>query len=329
MKAIVQHGFGGPERLRLEDLPEPEPAADQVLIRVHAASVNAYDWHVMRGDPRLARLAMPRPRGQARGRDVAGVVEAVGAAVTDLAPGDRVYGDLGEAEGAFAEYAAAPRSCIERMPAGLTFEQAAAMPLAATTALMGLRDAAGTGPGHRVLVNGASGGVGTFAIQIAKALGAHVTGVCSARNTELVASLGADEVIDYTRTDVTRNSASYDVVLDLVGNRSLRSLRRVLAPEGTVVLSGGGVFQGGSLTGPMAMIIKAKLVAPFIHDRVVVLETAPSAAHLATLRELVDSGRLSPAVDRTFPLVEVPAAISYVEQEHARAKVVVTVLGGD
>jgi NADPH:quinone reductase-like Zn-dependent oxidoreductase len=326
MKAIVQNGFGGPERLHLEDLPVPEPADDEVLIRVHAASVNAYDWHVMRGDPRLARLAMPRPRGQARGRDVAGVVDAVGIAVTDLAPGDRVYGDLGESEGAFAEYAVAPRSGVERMPASLTFEQAAAMPLAGTTALMGLQDAGRTRAGHRVLVNGASGGVGTFAVQIAKALGAHVTAVCSSRNTDLVASLGADEVIDYTRTDPTRTGASYDVVLDLVGNHALRSLRRVLAPEGTVVLSGGGVFHGGSLAGPMAMIIKAKLVAPFIHDRVVVLETAPSAPHLATLRDLVDAGQLSPAIDRTFALVDAAAAVSYLEQEHARAKVVLTVL---
>ncbi|MFC5730000.1 MULTISPECIES: NAD(P)-dependent alcohol dehydrogenase [Nocardioides] len=327
MKAIVQHCYGGPEQLRLEDLRTPEPAADQVLIRVHAASVNAYDWHVMRGDPRLARVAMSRPRGQARGRDVAGIVEAVGTEIGDLAVGDRVYGDLGESEGAFAEYAVARRGCVDRMPAGLTFEQAAALPLAATTALMGLRDAAETAPGQRVLVNGASGGVGTFAVQIAKALGAHVTGVCSARNAELVTALGADEVIDYTRTDATRTGASYDVVLDLVGNHSLRSLRRVLAPGGVVVLSGGGVFQGGSLAGPMALIVKAKLVAPFIHDRVVVLETAPSASHLAALRDLVESGYLSPAIDRTFPLVDTPAAISYLEQEHARAKVIISVLG--
>jgi NADPH:quinone reductase-like Zn-dependent oxidoreductase len=290
--------------------------------------VNARDWHVMRGDPYLARL-LPGPMGPrrpavaVRGTDFAGEVAAVGERVTRFRPGDEVYG---EADGAFAEYVRAPGGAVDAKPANLTFAQAAALPLAANTALVGLRDLGRVRPGQRVLVNGASGGVGTFAVQVAKWLGAEVTAVCSTRNTDLVASLGADHVVDYTRDDFTRDEGRHHVVLDLVGNRALTDLRRALAPGGALVLSGGGVSTGGSLVGPMGLVLRAKACAPLIRrHRVLVLEARPSRENLATLRELAESGALVPVVDRTYELAEVPDAIRYVEGEHARAKVVIAV----
>lgn len=257
-----------------------------------------------------------------RGTDFAGRVEAVGKDVTRLRPGDEVFG---EAEGAFAEYVCAPADAVEPKPANLTFEQAAAVPLAGNTALMGLRDLGRLRPGQRVLVNGASGGVGTFAVQIAKALGAEVTGVCGTRNTELVRSLGADHVVDYSREDFTRTGRLHDLVLDLVGNRSLAACRRALTPGGTLVLSGGGVSEGGSLVGPMSLLVRGRALSGFVRQRLLVLTAAPDRENLAALRELVESGRVTPAVDRTYPLREVPEAIRYLEVEHARAKVVITV----
>jgi NADPH:quinone reductase-like Zn-dependent oxidoreductase len=328
MKAIVQGRYGPPEFLELRDVDQPVPAADDVLVRVHAAAVNALDWHVMRGDPYVARL-MDRtvfgrhgPRLSIRGRDFAGRVEAVGRNVTRVRPGDEVYG---EADGTFAEYVCVPADLVEAKPANLTFEQAAAMPLAGNTALMGVRDAGEVRPGQRVLVNGASGGVGTFAVQIAKSLGAEVVGVCSTRNVDLVRSLGADEVVDYTRDDFTRTDRRYDVVFDLVGNRSLTDCRRVLTPTGILVLAGGGVSEGGSFVGPVGLILRAKLVSPFVRHRLRVLVARASRQNLATLRELAESGKLTPAVDRTYPLAAAADAIRYVEAEHARAKVVITV----
>ncbi|MCP3785660.1 NAD(P)-dependent alcohol dehydrogenase [Micromonospora sp. A3M-1-15] len=327
MKAIVQDRYGPPDTLTLAEVDTPVPAPDEVLVRVEAAALNAYDWHAMRGDPRLARLAMgrSRPRARIRGRDFAGRVEAVGAHVRQVRPGDAVFGDLGEANGAFAEYVCVPQDLVAAKPANLTPQQAAALPLAGITALLGLRDAGQVRPGHRVLVNGASGGVGTLAVQLAKVLGATVTGVCSTRNVDLVRSLGADHVVDYTREDFTRDAGRHDVVFDLVGNRSLTALRRALTPTGTLVLSGGGVYRGGSLVGPVWLIARGRLLAPLVRQRIVTLATAPGRQHLDTLRAHAEAGRLTPVIDRTYPLHEVPRAIRYLEGEHARAKVVITV----
>src|SRR3954451_22997505 len=238
MKAIVQREYGSPDTLRLEDVDRPDAGPGQVLVRVRAASVNAADWHVMRGDPKLARLQLGvrRPKAAVRGRDFAGEVAEVGAGVTHVEPGDEVFGETGMADGAFAEYVRAPAGQVAPNPAGLTFEQAAAVPLAGCTALEGLRDVARVQPGQRLLINGGSGGVGTVAVQIGKALGAQVTAVCSTRNVDLVRSLGADDVIDYTTDDVVSAGRRFDVVLDLVGNRTLSELRRVLTEHGTLVL---------------------------------------------------------------------------------------------
>jgi NADPH:quinone reductase-like Zn-dependent oxidoreductase len=323
MKAIVHTTYGSPDVLRFADVETPACAAEEVLVRVRAASVNARDWHLLRGDPYLARLAAPElglraPKIRVRGTDFAGTVEAVGSGVTDLSAGDEVFG---EAAGAFAEFVVAPRNVVETKPSALTFAEAAALPLAANTALMGLREAAGLHPGQSVLINGASGGVGLFAVQLAVADGADVTAVCSTRNVEAVRALGARTVVDYTREPVT---GRYDVVFDLVGNRSFADLRRLLAPGGTLLLAGGGVSTGGSVLGPMALVLRAQVVAPFVRERVVVLVAVPSRARLITLRELADAGVLRPLVERTFPLAAAADAIRHLETEHARAKIVLT-----
>ncbi|RIV39232.1 NAD(P)-dependent alcohol dehydrogenase [Micromonospora radicis] len=327
MRAIVQDRYGPPETLRLADVDVPVPGSEEVLVRIEAAALNAYDWHVMRGDPRLARLSLgwSRPRARIRGRDFAGRVTAVGTQVRQIRPGDAVFGDLGDANGAFAEYACLPEHLVAPAPANLTPRQAAALPLAGVTALMGLSDLGQVEPGQRVLVNGASGGVGTLAVQLAKALGATVTGVCRTRNVDLVRSLGADQVVDYTRTDFTRHAGRHDLVLDLVGNRSITALRRSLTPTGTLVLSGGGVYRGGSLVGPVWLLTRGRLLAPLVRQRIAILTATPSRPHLDRLRAHAEAGRLTPVVDRTYPLDEVPQAIRYLEAEHARAKVVITV----
>lgn len=325
MKAVVQDRYGSTDTLEFKDVDKPTPTADEVLVRVHAASVNAYDWHFMYGDPKLARLAMMglrAPKVPIRGRDFAGRVEAVGSEVKGLHPGDEVYG---EAHGTFAEFVCAQDSEVDLKPANLTFEQAAAMPLAANTALIGLRDVAEVHPGQTVLVNGASGGVGTFAVQLAKAYGAEVTGVCSTRNVDLVRSLGADHVIDYTQEDFTRGSRRYDVVLDLVGNHSLGEFRRSLTPAGTLVLSGGGVYEGGSFVGPMALILRRRLVNRFVRQRLLELPAKARKENLADLRELAEAGKITPVVERTYPLSEAAEAIRHLEAKHARSKIVVTV----
>jgi NADPH:quinone reductase-like Zn-dependent oxidoreductase len=325
MKAIVQETYGGPETLEFKDIPAPVAGDDEVLVEVRAAALNAWDWHMMRGDPYLARFmtgAPRRPKRTIRGRDIAGVVAAIGRNVTGLRPGDEVYGDLGNADGAFAEYACVPSGQVARKPSHLTFEEAAAVPLAGNTALMGLRDAAQVVPGQRVLVNGASGGVGTFAVQIAKSFGAHVTAVCRTRNADLVRELGADEVVDYTRDDFT--TGRYDVVFDLVGNRSIAELRRAAGARGVVVLSGGGVYRGGSVVGPIGLIMRGHLTRPFVRQRLVVLSESPSTANLDTLRELMEAGDVTPAIDRTYPLSGTADALRYLETDHARAKVVLT-----
>ena len=324
MKAIVHDRYGSPEVLRLAEVAKPVAGDNEVLVRVHAATINARDWHAMRGDPYLARMAfgLRAPKVKIRGTDFAGRVEAVGPRVTRFRPGDEVYGEV---QAAFAEYVSVPDHLVGPKPANLSFAQAAAIPLAANTALMGLRDVAHTGPGQRVLINGASGGVGTFAVQLAKSFGAHVTGVCSTRNIELVRSLGADEVVDYTREDFAAGERRYDVVFDLVGNRSLADLRRALTRTGTLILSGGGVSSGGSLVGPIGLVVRGQLLSRFVSQRVITLSAAPSRENLDTLRELAESGALTPVIDRTLPLSETAEAIRYVEQEHARAKVVLNV----
>ncbi|MFG3348277.1 NAD(P)-dependent alcohol dehydrogenase [Streptomyces sp. NPDC048018] len=323
MKAWVQDRYGSADVLEFREVDVPVPRDHEVLVRVHAASVNARDWHLMRGDPYVARaaLGLRRPRERTRGTDFAGVVTAVGGGVSRFRPGDEVFG---EGAGAFAEYVCAAQDAVERRPAGLGYEQAAAIPLAGNTALMGLRDLGRLRERDRVLVNGASGGVGTFAVQIAKAWGAEVTGVCSTRNAELVRGLGADRVLDYTREDFTKGPERYDLLLDLVGNRSLAEYRRVLAPEGRLVLSGGGVFEGGSLIGPMGLIVRGQLASLFTRGRIRVLTAEPRRENLATLRELAETGAMAPVVERTYPLAEADRALRYVEGEHPRAKVVLS-----
>jgi NADPH:quinone reductase-like Zn-dependent oxidoreductase len=331
MKAITQQRYGGPEMLSFVDVDRPEPAAGEVLVRVRAAAVNAADWHIMRGDPYLARLAAPAifgrtgPKQPIRGRDVAGVVEALGTGVDGFAVGDEVYGDLGDTDGAFAEFVAAPAARFAAKPASLTFEEAAAVPLAGGTALAALR-AGGVLAGQRVLINGASGGVGTFAVQIAAAWGAEVTAVCSARNVEQVKALGAHRVLDYGRTDFTREPVRQHVVLDVVGNRSLRDLRRALTPDGTAVLAGGGVSGGRpSVVGPMGLLIRAGLLDRFVAHRLLVFTGAPDPGLLAELRDLIDAGCVTPVVERTYPLAAATDAVRHLETEHARGKIVVTV----
>jgi NADPH:quinone reductase-like Zn-dependent oxidoreductase len=328
MKAIVQDKYGSPDVLRLAEVADPVAADNEVLVRVVAAAVNARDWHLMRGDPYVARLMDPSslglagPKNKIGGTDFAGVVEAVGRNVQRFRAGDEVFG---EAQGAFAEYVCAAENAVATKPANLTFEQAAAIPLAGNTALTGLRDVAELQRDQHLLVNGASGGVGTFAVQIAKSLGAQVTAVCSTRNVDLLRSLGADYVIDYTRDDFTKDGRQYDVVFDLVGNRSLTKLQRALTPAGTLMLSGGGVSRGGSLFGPVALMARGQLMSRFVRYRLRVLTVSPDSANLATLAELAESGKIVPAIDRTYPLTEVPEAIRYLEGEHARAKVVITI----
>jgi NADPH:quinone reductase-like Zn-dependent oxidoreductase len=320
MHAIGNTKYGSPGGLRLLEVATPALDDDAVLVRVRAASVNPYDWHVMRGLPYLVRLSegRRRPKRSVRGVDMAGVVEAVGRNVTHVAPGDAVYG-WGRF-GALAEYErAGEHSCVPK-PDGISFEQAAAIPMAGCTALQALRDKGRLAPGQTVVINGAAGGIGTFAVQIAKALGAEVTGVCSTRNVELVRSLGADHVIDYTADDFTRGKR-YDLVVDLVGNRSLRALRRALTPKGTFVAVGGG---DGRWIGPLLLPLKALLVSRFVGQRLLPFLAKLNRDDLLFVNQLVDDGKLVPVVDRTYPLSEAPDAIRYLEEGHARGKVVVT-----
>ncbi|MGW6929412.1 NAD(P)-dependent alcohol dehydrogenase [Lentzea sp. NPDC054927] len=321
MKAIIQDRYGSADVLELREVERPVPAAGEVLVRVRASSVNAADWHIMRGDPYFARLflGLRGPKSRIRGMDFAGVIEAVGPGVSGmLQVGDEVFGEV---EGSFAEYVRVPAGLVERKPVNLTYEQTATLPLAGNTAWMGLRELQA---GQKVLINGASGGVGLLAVQIAKARKAIVTGVCSTRNVEQVRSVGADVVIDYKTEDFTSGDERYDLVFDLVGNRSMSALRGLLTPDGVLVLSGGGSFTGGALFGPYRLIIQGKVLGPFTRQRLVVLEAKPSKENLAALRDLAESGKLVPVIERTYPLTDAPDAIRHVESQHARAKVVVT-----
>jgi NADPH:quinone reductase-like Zn-dependent oxidoreductase len=332
MKAIVQERFGPPDILRLADIDPPQIGPGDVLVRVRAAAVNPYDWHLMRGDPLAARLTgdvgLTRPKSLVPGIDAAGRVEAVGADVRGLRPGDEV---MGFCPGSLAEYARTTPYLLVPKPADLTFEQAAAVPMAAVTALRGIRTIGRARAGQRVLVNGAGGGVGTFAVQIAAALGAEVTGVCSTANVELVRSLGAAGVIDYTREDFTGLDVRerYDLVLDNVGNRPLRRLRRVLTPTGTLVANGGG--SPGKVFGAMGALLRVLVVNAFVRQQLrVILPAAPAGPtreDLVAVTALVEAGTLAPVVDRTYPLVDAAEGIRHVEQGHARGKVVVTVPG--
>jgi len=319
MKAIVRHRYGPPEVLELRDIDPPVVGDGDVLVRVRASSVNPADWHIMRGSPLFLRLAgygLRTPKHPVLGSDVAGVVEAVGKDVTGLRTGDEVFG---WGRGTYAELAPASPDRLAAKPANLTFEQAAAVPLAAITALQGLRDIGKLQPGQTVLVIGASGGVGTFAVQIAKALGAEVTGVCSTRNVEMVRSIGADRVIDYTREDFTRDGRRYDLIFQLAGTASPSRLRRALTPKGTLVLSSGD----GRLNG-IDRIVKAVVTSPFVSQKLVTWVANEDGADLTTLKELIESGKVTPVIDRTYPLSETPEAIRHVEAGHTQGKVVVT-----
>jgi NADPH:quinone reductase-like Zn-dependent oxidoreductase len=323
LKAIVQERFGPPDVLQLADVDLPEVGDDDALVRVHAAALNPYDWHMLRGDPLVARLmgvGLIKPKAPVAGVDAAGVVEAVGSNVREVRPGDEV---LGRFRGAFAEYACAAEDEVVPKPASLTFEQAAAVPMAATTALRGIRDVGEVKAGQRVLVNGAGGGVGTFAVQIAAALGAEVTGVCSTGNVELVRSIGAAHVIDYTMEDFTAGSTRYDVILDNVSSLQLKRLRGVLTPKGILVLNGGG--SPGHVFGPVAGLLKAVVANLFVSQRLRPLPPKQKREELLAVTELIDDGKLTPIVDRTYPLAETAEGLRHVEQGHARGKVVVTV----
>jgi NADPH:quinone reductase-like Zn-dependent oxidoreductase len=322
LKAITYHRYGSPDVLELEEVDEPVVNDDEVLVRVRAVSVNPRDWHFMRGLPYVMRpVGLRIPKDGGLGSDVAGQVEAVGKDVTRFRPGDEVYADV--LAGGFAEYARVPEGLVELKPANLTFEQAAAVPLAALTALQGLRDHGRVQPGQKVLIIGASGGVGTFAVQIAKSFGADVTGVCSTRNVDLVRSIGADHVIDYTQEDFTQSGQKYDLILQLAGTRSASDCRRALTSGGTLLLSSGE--SDGRWIGPLDRIIKALVLSPFVSQRLAPFEAKRSREDLQALRELIEAGKVSPVIDRTYPLSDLPDAMRYLEEGHARGKVVVTV----
>jgi NADPH:quinone reductase-like Zn-dependent oxidoreductase len=325
IKAIVYCDYGV-SNLELEDVEKPTPADDQLLVRVHAASVNPYDWHFIEGTPKIIRLmgvGLRKPKDTRVGVDFAGTVEAVGKNVTNFKPGDEVFGGRG---GAFAEYVC-PRAtrAVALKPANITFEQAASVNIAGVTALQAIRDKGKVEPGQKVLINGASGGVGTFAVQIAKSFGADVTGVCSTRNIDLVRSLGADHVVDYTKEDFTKSDQKYDVILDNVANHSLTDCRRVLKPNGAYVLIGGGGTDEQGLLGGLAKALKASLLAKFVSQKMGMMMAEPSNKDLTLLADMMQSGKLKPVIDRTYKLEQVPDAIRYVEQGHARGKVVITV----
>jgi len=323
MKAIVQDTYGPPEVLELQEIDRPQIADDEVLVRVRAAGVDRGVWHLMTGLPypiRLAGYGLRAPKTTTPGMDLAGVVEAVGADVTGFRPGDEVFG-IGK--GAFADYATAPASKLAPKPANLSFDQAAAVGISGLTALQGLRDSAGVQPGQRVLILGASGGVGSFAVQVAKALGAEVTGVCSTAKVEMVRALGADHVIDYTREEIAANGEQYDVILDTGGNRTLAELRRALTSSGTLVIVGGET--GGRWLGGFDRSLRAPLMSPFVGQQLKALTCSENQADLIVLKELIEAGRIQPAIDRTFPLAETAEAIRYLADGSARGKVVITV----
>jgi NADPH:quinone reductase-like Zn-dependent oxidoreductase len=327
MKAIVQDEYGSADVLELRDIDKPEIGDDEVLVHVHAAGVNPGDWAIMSGLPYIARpvYGLRKPKNAVRGTDVAGTVEAAGNGVRRFQPGEDVFGWCGGLGGAFAEYASVSADSLAPKPANLTFEQAAAVPMAGLVALQALRDHGDVRAGQKVLINGASGGIGTFAVQIAKALGTEVTGVCSTRNVEMVRSIGADHVIDYTREDFTEKDQRYDFILDNVANHSLSDLRRALTPRGTLVPNGGGFdnhwFAGGG------RVIWARVLDRFVDHRLRTFLVSPNSEDLVFLKELIEAGKVTPVIDSAYPLSETPEAIGHVGEGHARGKVAITVPG--
>ena len=325
MKAIVQDRYGGPDVLEFSDIGQPVPKDNEVLVQVQAAGLHRGDWHVMTGLPYLIRLVVPdlglrKPKIPVRGMDLAGRVEAVGLNVTRFQPGDEVFG---WADGAFAEYAAAPQDQLAPKPANLSFEQAAAVPTSGFAALQGLRDSGEVQPGQQVLIIGAAGAVGLFAVQLAKTFGAQVTGVASTTQLELVRSVGADEVIDYTRDDVTDGTRRWDLILDTAGHRSLSQLRRALTPKGTLVIVGS---EGrGRWLGGFDRSLRAPLLARLVGQRLRMLASKPGQQDLQTLQELLEAGKLTPVIDRTYPLGDVPEAMRQMVEGHTRGKLVITV----
>lgn len=320
MKAIVYTKYGGPDVLALQEVAKPTPKDNEVLIKIYAASVNAADWHLLRADPFLVRLdsGLLKPKNKILGADVAGRVESVGSSVKQFQSGDEVFGDLsGCGFGGFAEYVCAPENLLVLKPTNMSFEEAAAVPMAAVTALQGLRDKGQIQSGQKVLINGASGGVGTFAVQIAKSFGAEVTGVCGTENMDMVRSLGADYVIDYTKEDFTKNGEHYDLIHVVNGYRSIFDYRRSLSLKGICVMSGGSVSR----------LFQAIFLGPFISmigsKKVVNVLAIPNQKDLVFMKELLETGKVKPIIDRRYPLSEVPEAIRYLEEGHARGKVVI------
>jgi len=323
MKAIVQDTYGSADVLKLEDIDMPVVGDDDVLVRVLAASAHIGDWHVMTGLPYLIRImgfGLRAPKAGIRGIDVAGRVEAVGEGVMQLQPGDEVFGTC---NGSFAEYATARKDKVAPKPTNLTFEQAATVPTSGSTALQALRHGGKVRPGQKVLIIGAGGAVGTFAVQIAKAFGAHVTGVCSTSKVDLVRSIGADAVIDYTRDDFTEMGQRYDLILDTAGARSVSRLRRTLTPRGTLVIV--GAEGGGRWFGGFGRNIRAQMLSPFVSQKLGLFASKESGEDLVVLKELIEAGKVTPVIDKTYPLSEVPEAIRHLEEGHARGKVVITV----
>jgi NADPH:quinone reductase-like Zn-dependent oxidoreductase len=322
MKAVVYRCYGSPDVLRLEDVEKPVPADDEVLVRIHAAAINPYDWHFMRGSPYIMRLGsgIGAPKDTRLGVDFAGTVESVGSGVTRFQPGDEVFGGR---SGAFAEFVTVRENrAIAHKPDNISFEQAASVGIAGITALQALRDRGQVQTGQKVLINGASGGVGTFAVQIAKALGAEVSGVCSTRNVDMVRALGADHVFDYTRENYTESAQHFDVILDMVGNHSLSANKRVLAPQGKFLIIGA---PKGNWFRPLLAPVKALMYSPFVSQEFSMFISQFRQEDLNYLGELMRSGKVTPVIDRSYSLSEVPAAIQYSEEGHARGKIVVSV----
>ncbi|KRT64558.1 MAG: alcohol dehydrogenase [Chloroflexi bacterium CSP1-4] len=323
MRAIVRNTYGSPDVLELQEIDKPDVTDDEVLVRVRAASVNRADWYTLTGTPYVGRtqLGLLKPKSNRMGVDFAGTVEAVGRDVTQFRPGDEVFGGR---SGAFAEYVCVREDrAVVPKPANVTFDEAAAVPVAAITALQGLRDKGQIQPGQKVLINGASGGVGTFAVQIAKAFGAEVTGVCSTRNVDLVRSIGADHVIDYTQEDFTRSDRRYDLMLDVAGSRSWSACRRVLNPQATLVIV--GAPKGNRLIGPLSHIVKVRLAALRSSQKVVFFIAKFNKADMAVLRELLEAGKVTPVMDGRYELSEIADALRYMGEGHCRGKVVITV----
>jgi len=321
MKAIVQDRYGNPEAvLGLQEIAKPAVKDGEALVRVHAASIHVGDWLVVTGVPYIARPAYGKPKGRVPGTDIAGTVEAVGNGVTSLRPGDEVFGWC---TGAFAEYASAPPDHFVPKPANLTFEQAAAVGVSASTALQLLRDQGKIKPGQKVLINGASGGIGTFAVQVAKAFGAEVTGVCSTRNVEMVRSIGADHVIDYTRQDFTRNGHLFDFILDNVANHSLSDTRRVLTPSGKLQSNNG--TSGGRWFGTIGTVLKSATVSMFERRQLGPAIKFANRADLLVLKELIEAGKITPVIDATYALTDTGKALAHVGEGHARGTVVISV----